>query len=267
MGLKRIITSLFFVSLAVWVICAFNKERLPPVGDILPSLLSQPTPTSTTKGPFNVTKDGITYNIQPLYNYELYGLIMSHHNASSIDDLYHEQWKDYINTKDICVVFGDNVRTDIYQRIKFNSGSWTCWYQLDNAEDGSIFKAGSMSNNHLLTENPEINNKVIDAIKGDQIYMKGYIVKYGKGSDPKRGYDTFTLGKGECQIVYLTDFQVLNQNPWKWLSLIFKWLTLLLGGFWIVKYFFMEKILTFPQSVDSLLRHTACLFSYCRGRR
>ena len=235
--------SLFLTCLGLWVVCVFNRSHLPAQEDLQKPLFSQPSPTPTKKEPFDVTKNGITYNIQPLYNYELYGLIVSHHNASSLDDYYHEEWKDYINTKDICVVFSDNIRTDIYKQVKFSSGSWTCYYRWANNEERALFKPESMSNNHLLTDDPEISKKVSDASDGDQVYLKGYLVKYGKGIEPKRGYDTFTLGKGECQVIFLTDFQILSNNPWKLPCFILKWLTILLGCGALIKRFFLDRVI------------------------
>ena len=41
-------------------------------------------------------------------------MIVSYHHSASFIDISHKQWNDYLNTKDICVIWGRNVETGVY---------------------------------------------------------------------------------------------------------------------------------------------------------
>lgn len=226
---KRIIMNLFkntvkiilLIGIVIFIYSYSQKDKLPKKEEILPGLYQEPIQTETEKPPFKVDRGGIIYDITPLFNYELYGLVVSKHNSKSWLDYYHEEWKDFINLKDVCVVWGDNVETEVYQELKFHNGSFTCYIDSKSGVDKTAvfqkFKDSALSNNHLLSENDIINQKIMRAEEGDQIYLKGYLVQYSQ-DEFKRGSSVSRTdtGNGACETIYITDFEIIKEANVFW---------------------------------------------------
>ncbi len=222
--LKKIIKILLLISVTLFVYSYFRKDNLPNREDVLNQLHQAPVQTETDIAPFTKEEGGIIYNITPLYNYELYGLVVSYHHTKDWWDYYHKEWKDFINIKDICVLWGDNIKTEVYKQMKFKSGSWTCYHEFKpntNQEIWSKFKNNSGSNNHLLSDDETINETIMDAKRGDQIYLKGYLVEYSHSEGFQRGTSTTRddTGNGACETIYVTDFQILKKANPLWQSI------------------------------------------------
>ena len=123
------------VSIGLLSISYLLKNNLPDAEDILDELLQNPTQTPVDMPPFQIEAGEMVYTIRPLYAYELYGLVVSHHNCGTWWDIYHhDQWKDFINVKDLCVLWGKNVETEVYKDMRFTSDSWTCTYYWPGKE-------------------------------------------------------------------------------------------------------------------------------------
>ncbi len=220
--MKRLIKIFLLISIIVFGISFFQKEKLPDKSEILESLYQNPIQTETFKKPFNIEREEKTYKITPLYDYELYGLIVSYHHSSDFFDYYHKEWDDYLNEKDICVIWGDNIKTNVYSSMKFKNGSFTCYSKFKTGtkrEVWSQFRNDNISNNHLLSNiDEEINKIVMKAKKGDQIYLKGYLAKYASEDGFERGSSISRkdTGNGACETIYLTDFKILKEANQSW---------------------------------------------------
>lgn len=202
--------------MAVLVVAFFQKEKLPENIESPGNLLLEPTQTKTDTAPFEVSMNGVTYIIKPLFAYDLYGMVVSQHASSSWFDYYHDKWNDFLNLKDVCVVWGKNVENASYKYFDFYSGSWTCYAKskpgIDEAK-WSQFGFNQISNNHLLSNSAEINKKILSAEKGDRIHLKGYLVEYStKDGSFKRGTSITRDdgGNGACETVFLTDFEIIG---------------------------------------------------------
>jgi len=219
---KNTVKIILLFGIVIFIYSYSRKDKLPDKEEILPELYQEPIQTGTEKSPFEVEKGGIIYNITPLFNYELYGLVVSEHDSKSWFDYYHEALKDFINLKDVCVVWGDNIETEVYQELKFNNGSFTCYIDsksdTDNATVFQKFKNSALSNNHLLSENDIINQQIIRAEKGDQIYLKGYLVQYSRQNGFKRGSSVSRTDTqdGACETIYITDFEIIKEANIGW---------------------------------------------------
>jgi len=218
--IKKVIKIILFISLILFGISFFQKDKLPGKEDIFEELYQEPIQTETNESAFETEQDGIIYTITPLYNYELYGLVVSYHHSKSWLDYYHKRWKDFINIKDICVIWGSNIESEVYKEMKFKSGSWTCYAEFKHGtgqEVWSKYKSSCLSNNHLLSDNEEINETLMKAETGDQIYLKGYLVEYSNNDDESRygvRRSSTTRTDNKCESIYLTDFQILEKaNP------------------------------------------------------
>jgi hypothetical protein len=203
---------------AAFVLSFFMKDRLPGRDEILPDLLQDPVQTKDdVPEPFDVTRKGVAYTVTPLFHYELWGMVVSDHNANSFVDISHEAWKDYINVKDVCVLWGKNVETGVYRRMKFRNRDFTCYYTYPDQETGRVFTEDCLSNNHLLPEDPAVTTTVMRVRKGDQIHLKGWLVSYGIKDSPYRRMSSTTRhdrGNGACETVFVTDMEILREaNP------------------------------------------------------
>lgn len=205
-------------SAMIFVAAFFLKDRLPGREAILPELLREPVQAKDElPEPFEVTRKGVTYTVEPLFNYELYGMLVSYHHANSLVDVSHEAWKDYINIKDVCVLWGKNLENAIYERMKFRNRDFTCFYSYPDEETGRVFNENCLSNNHLLPADPLVAAAVMRARKGDQVRFKGWLVSYGIKESPYRRTTSTTRrdrGNGACETVFVNEFEVLRPaNP------------------------------------------------------
>ena len=209
-----IVKRTFFISLVILAIGIFAGDTLPSPDKLDPRLENDPAQEKTDKNPFDVTVNKISYRINPLYDYELYGLVVSKHEADSFADQAHKLWNDHLNTADLCVVWGKNAFSGIYERLKFSSGQWTCYVQSSTMEDWRKFSNEHLSNNHILSDRRDINKKLRKVRVGDQIHFTGYLAEYSHG-DFFRGTSTVRTdtGNGACETVYVEDFSVIKTGP------------------------------------------------------
>jgi hypothetical protein len=119
--LLRLIKTLFFSSLALLAFALYKGDELPPPTGLLPQLQDEPVQNPTSRQPFDVRVNNIDYHIKPLYSYELYGLVVSKHEADSLIDYAHKQWGDHLNTADLCVIWGENAFSGVYEQMSFSS--------------------------------------------------------------------------------------------------------------------------------------------------
>ena len=217
-GRREIVKPLLMISIGFVVLSFFLKDRLPPAGEILDSLRGDPAQEQAElPQPFEVTRKGATYTVAPLYNYDLYGMVVSYHNSDSFVDLAHKRWKDYLNVKDLCVIWGKNVESDVYRRMKFSSRDFTCYYTYPDEETFRLFSESCLSNNHLLSADPALIRSIMSARRGDQIHLRGYLAMYDQkqtGFHRGTSISRDDRGNGACETVYVTDFTVLKRaNP------------------------------------------------------
>jgi len=206
---------LLIVSIIMLGASYFLKDRLPGKEGISSQLYLEPVQKKENiPPPFEVTQKGITYTVTPLFNYELSGLVVSYHHSEGFLDRYHQKWKDYLNIKDICVIWGKNVTSGVYKEMTFSSRDFTCHYRYPNAEVGSLFTEDCLSNNHILSDKGDLKEKIMSVRRGDQINFKGYLVAYShKKGSYRRGTSTTRTdrGNGACETVYIIDFKILKK--------------------------------------------------------
>lgn len=202
----------------LWVFSWFYHTPYPNQADILPPLLTQdPIQKTTDKSDFEFTWKDKTYFVEPMYQYELWGVIVSYNNYDSIIDPTNVGAD--ARAKDLCVVWGDNLK-DIanLDNIHFWNTNYTCWYQPDTYD--IPFNGTQLSNNHLISENPLIHDMINTAEIGDQIHLKGFLATYGTIS-PYNGQASIMrksstvrndTGDGACETIYVTDMNILRRT-------------------------------------------------------
>ena len=239
--LRRLAKVILPIAALAFAVSFFMRNRLPDKSLIHESLLQNPIQTKDdVPEPFEVTRKDVTYTVTPLFSYELWGMIVSYHDSASFIDLSHKLWNDYINVKDVCVIWGKNVETGVYKRMSFHNRDFTCFYRYPDRETGELFTEDCLSNNHLLSANLFVDAAVRKARKGDQVRFKGWLVSYGqKGAPYSRGSSTVRndRGNGACEVVYVTEFEILREANAAWRA-VYK-LSLVLMGLSLAVLLFM----------------------------
>jgi hypothetical protein len=219
-SLRRPARYVLAAAAAFFVLSLFMKGRLPGPSEVRPELLQDPVQTEEgLPEPFEVVRGGVTYTVNPLYSYELWGLVVSSHNADSFLDISHEAWNDKLNVKDVCVVWGRNLTSGVLKYTKFKNRDFTCYYSVRDADAASLFRGDCLSNNHLLPADSMLGDAVKRVRRGDQVHFKGWLVTYGiKGSGFNRGTSTTRKdqGNGACETVFVNEFEVLRRAEPAW---------------------------------------------------
>ncbi|MDH4271208.1 MAG: hypothetical protein OEW18_04450 [Candidatus Aminicenantes bacterium] len=215
---REFVKVLLLGGLILLFLCILFRNRWPAEEDFRPEVFEEPVQEpGDLPPPFDVTQKGYTYTVYPQFDYEIWGMVVSSHYAGSFLDYAHEMWKDYLNIKDLCVVWGKNLETGAFRRIKFWSRDFTCYYSWSDPETGRQFSLSHISNNHLITEDALLRKLIKSVKRGDQVHLQGWLAKYGhKGSRAVRGTSTTRKDTGgqACETVYVTEFEILKRaNP------------------------------------------------------
>jgi hypothetical protein len=189
---------------------------LPTSEKILPDLQNEPVQgTGESSEAINIDKGNIEYNIEPQASYQLWGLIV----AVNDNEKWYSRFKDTdpLNTKDICVLWGDNVRDEIYKDYSFKSIEYVCQYQSKGVQgEGNVLDGRQISNNHLLPADDGIYDFIRKSKVGDQIFLEGYLANYqisenGEVTGARKTSTTrIDAGEGACETIYVTDFEIIN---------------------------------------------------------
>ena len=212
----------------------FMKGSLVDYKKIHPNLRLQPLQTDTEKKEVTLNYMGIQYLIKPIQDYEISGLVVSHNNPSGFGDIYHDSKS--FDTKDLCLIWGNNLMNNDFHKVKFWNVSWTCNFRYPH---GINFEFDEISNNHLITRSDEIRKKIAKIRVGDQIKIKGTLANYTSLNN-ENGWRNSSLtrsdtGNGACEVVFVESLEVLKKGTPMWYLLydLSKWGILLFIGFGI----------------------------------
>lgn len=218
------IFNIFYTCLIILFIISWLKvKNLPTRSEITPDLLQVPIQSTTTRANFSFPYKGKNYNVKPIFNYELWGLVVTQNNIGAWYNYYHD--KNSVNLKDVCVVWGKNIEGGSYndKNISYTSGEWTCYVNLTGQFQGTFY-SDSLSNNHLLTVNEKIQKLVRSVNVGDQIYLKGSLVDYAE--EGQSSYRMTSISRddgnkdsrsgGACEIFYVDEMKILQKNQVFW---------------------------------------------------
>jgi hypothetical protein len=217
--MKTINMFLFYSSLLVVLVSCLNRNEIPNDIQIEPLLLQEPIQSPNIEAPFQITQGEHVYTVEPLYDYELTGLVVSYHHSDSFNDLMHKRSGDYFNVADLCVVWGQNVLNHDFEEIEFWNRDFTCYFETDNDDVWRRFDQNRISNNHLLTDD-EFISSVIKSVKvGYIIKLSGFLANYYNDSGYRRNSSTTRTdsGNGACETIYVHNFEIIqtaNQGWW-----------------------------------------------------
>jgi hypothetical protein len=202
----------------IWLVVSFwNRNDLPGNIDLLPALVNEPNQSPTGKKSFAAHYNDVEYLVEPEYEYELYGMVVSyrHHEGNS---RMHLRASDHLNMLDVCVVWGDNATNPLIHKIKFWNGIFTCNVNTGSREAWDSFDMYQLSNNHLISDDDFIRDQVKGISIGDQIRVRGYLASYSNEGGGKRGTSTTRLdtGNGACETLYVEKFDIVQAATSGW---------------------------------------------------
>lgn len=230
MQLNNILIVTSFVGLLV---SFWNRNDLPGSIDYVPEIANEPEQTRTDTRPFQATVNDVEYLIEPEYAYDLTGMIVSyrHHEGNS---RMHLQANDHLNMADVCVVWGDNTKSDL-QAIDFWNGIFTCNVFTRDMAAWESFDMNQLSNNHLISDDDFIRRQARKIQVGDQIRVRGYLASYSNEGGGKRGTSTTRTdtGDGACETVFVEYFRILQPATSVWRISMWTSLALLLFGLFV----------------------------------
>jgi hypothetical protein len=230
MRLNNILIVTSFVGLLV---SFWNRDDLPGNIDYVPEVANEPEQTRTDMRPFYATVNDVEYLIEPEYAYDLTGMIVSfrHHEGNS---RMHLQANDHLNMADVCVVWGDNTKSDL-QAIDFWNGIFTCNVFTRDMQAWESFDMNQLSNNHLISDDDFIRRQARKIQVGDQIRVRGYLASYSNEGGSKRGTSTTRTdtGDGACETVFVEYFRIVQPATSVWRISMWISLALMLVGLFV----------------------------------
>ena len=198
--------------------------------------MDEPRQSGTRASPFDASFNGVDYRVEPEFEYDLYGMVVSyrHHDGNS---RLHFLANDHLNMLDVCVVWGDTASSGFLNRMKFWNGIFTCNVKTSDNEAWQAFRMEQLSNNHLISDDEFIRRQVKKIRIGDQIRVRGYLASYSSEQGGKRGTSTTRTdtGNGACETLYVEQFDIVGPAVSYWR--ISMYIALLVLGFGLFIHF------------------------------
>ena len=224
----RVLNKWLLVASAVVAIVSFwNRNEVPRNVVFRAELATPPRQTPTAKTPFTVDYAGVRYGVEPKFAYDLYGMVVSYRQHDG-ESLMHRRANDHLNVADLCVVWSDTAFSPTLHEISFWNGIFTCNFETRDAEAWANFDTHEISNNHLISADDAIRDRVGTVRIGDQVHIRGWLSSYGNGPS-KRGTSTTRddTGNGACETIYIDDFEVLARARSGWRTTLYVALAML----------------------------------------
>lgn len=210
--------ALIILSFVLLVVSFWNRNAIPGNIDYVPAIDEDPRQRPTRERPFDVTFNGVNYAVEPEYSYELTGMVVSYRHHTQDNSSMHRRASDHLNMMDVCVVWGDN-RNAMLTKIKFWNGLFTCNVSTRNGAAWESFDMEQLSNNHLLSDDIDVRQRVKDVRVGDQIRIRGYLASYTSPAGTRGTSTTRTdTGNGACETIFIERFDIVSTatNYWRY---------------------------------------------------
>jgi hypothetical protein len=206
-----------FASLAVALVAFWNRNDLPARGTLRAQLADEPRQQQVVKDPFAVDYAGVRYKVEPQYDYELEGMVVSYRQHDGESEM-HRQTNDHLNVADLCVVWGKTAASPYLDDISFWNGIFTCNFQTRSQTAWESIRPQQISNNHLITDDDFLRHQIAKVTIGDQIRVRGWLSAYGTGGN-RRGTSITRedTGDGACETIFVNEFEITKRarNPWR----------------------------------------------------
>lgn len=213
----RPLPATILTSFIVLVIAFWNRNEIPANINYVDDIYDEPRQVPTREAAFDVTYHDRTYRVEPQYDYDITGMVVSyrHHNG---DSRMHRLSDDHLNMLDVCVIWGENTANPRLDEITFWNGIFTCNVQTRDNAAWEAFDMFKLSNNHLLSDREDIRSQVKGLRIGDQIRIRGFLAAYTNPVGGTRGTSTTRLdtGDGACETIYVQAFEIVEAATSGW---------------------------------------------------
>ncbi|MBN8738280.1 MAG: hypothetical protein BGP24_03790 [Lysobacterales bacterium 69-70] len=205
--------------------------RLPSPSQLSPLVRGEPLQTPTDTRAFALQSSGIDYRLEPLFDYDIAGLVVSLHDSATWWDTIHADSNDHLNVADLCLVWGANAAGGAYRHMYFHNGQFTCYFGY--ADDWPVRAADTraVSNNHLLTTDAAVARAIRRLRVGDQVRLRGRLANYSHNTGfPFHRSTSVTRDDAGCEIILIDHLDLLGRGAsWpRWL--VWCGVVLLLAG-------------------------------------
>jgi len=198
------------------------RGQIPLASQWLPEIQREPIQSQTAETPFTLNNKDRDYQITPVANYELWGLVVSKNKLDSMLDP--KSAEHHIGVRDFCVIWGDNVTYELSKSARIYNDNQTCNFHFrDPLADNSFFRNDQIANNHLLALSDDLKHSIKYVQIGDQIHLKGLLVDYGFVGQKKPLRVSSLVrddsGIGTSEVILVQSLDILHQpTPWlNWL--------------------------------------------------
>jgi hypothetical protein len=215
--LRTLNTGLIAASALALVVCFWNRNDIPGAIEFDARLADEPLQRRITQLPQALSYAGVDYRVEPLYEYELYGLVVSYRQHDG-ESTMHRWSNDHLNMADVCVVWGDSAFSEHLGKLDFWNGIFTCNVHTRDSEAWASFDLSELANNHLISADPRIRERVAGVRVGDQIRVKGWLARYGAEGGSLRGTSTTRAdtGDGACETILVEEFAIVERGFSRW---------------------------------------------------
>ena len=228
MGRIRTLNRIALCASTVALLVSFwKRNELPPPDELRSALAAEPRQRPTAKKPFTAEYSGMLYAVEPQYEYELHGLIVSYRQHDG-ESTMHRRANDRLNVADLCVVWGATAASPHLAKIEFWNGIFTCNFQTSDSTAWASIRPEQISNNHLISADDVVRDQIAGVGIGDQIRIRGWLVSYGSGTS-KRGTSTTRddTGDGACETIFVEELEVIAPAPAHWRAVLYASLAVL----------------------------------------
>lgn len=213
--LARINKILFWGLLVILIVSSFTRKSLKTIDEISPRILRQPYQARTYSRPIVFEKDGYKFEVKPLYNYVIDGLVVSKITYKFFSIYKNES----IFPVDIALLWGSNIENKIFKAktIKFEQDMRWVFVKCSIPIK---FNPSEISNNHLLINDPRLEKIALSLCAGDQVSIKGKLVNVVatnlKNPSNRYAWNTSTSrhdsASGACEVIYVEDIKILKKG-------------------------------------------------------
>jgi hypothetical protein len=194
-----------------------KRNDFPATHTLLPALADEPKQRATARTPFTAAYAGVQYAVEPEFEYELHGMVVSYRQHDGKSRM-HRAANDHLNVADLCVVWGSTAASPYLDDISFWNGVFTCNFSTRSDEAWNSVDVAQIANNHLIADSDGVRAAVARVSVGDQIRVRGWLASYGTSGN-KRGTSTTRTdtGDGACETIFVQEFEITrrSQNPWR----------------------------------------------------
>lgn len=171
--------------------------------------LERPKQTQNFDSVFGAQRQGKAFEIEPIYNYDITGLIVVFDKASE-ERLFSGKF-DQMHIANVCIVWGENLNIADFNNLSFMQNQQGCVVKTNDYLALRNFQRAAYSGNRLISESDTIRKKFNSFHVGDIVRIQGRLVNYGELGEKKQ---RSSVGRGDkgaksTEIIYVDHAELM----------------------------------------------------------